>query len=124
MNLERRIETFGAEKIFIAVFIVFGVMICFMRPPYQLMDEINHLPRAWQISEGIFLSPTMTIREFAGLGDLRARKIFDLSIAPADVWEDKVYVAEIPVSFLPDNFINDLNHKHLFFQEDCGFHIA
>lgn len=112
MNLERRIETFGAEKIFIAVFIVFGVMICFMRPPYQLMDEINHLPRAWQISEGIFLSPTMTIREFAGLGDLRARKIFDLSIAPANAWEDKIYVAEVPVSFLPDDFITDPNHKH------------
>ncbi len=112
MNLERRIETFGAEKIFIAVFIVFGVMILFMRPPYQLMDEINHLPRAWQISEGVFLSPTMTIRDFAGLGDLRARKIFDLSIAPADAWNDKVYVAEVPVSFLPDKFITDANHKH------------
>ena len=112
MNLERRIETFGAEKIFIAVFIVFGVMILFMRPPYQLMDEINHLPRAWQISEGVFLSPTMTIRDFAGLGDLRARKIFCLDGAPADAWNDKVYVAEVPVSFLPDKFITDANHKH------------
>ena len=111
-NLERRLEIFGAEKIFIALFFLFGVMILFTRPPYQLMDEINHFPRAWQISEGIFLSPTMTIREFKDLGDLRAKKIFCLDGAPADALDDKIYVAEVPVSFLPDEFILNPNDRH------------
>ncbi len=105
-------ENFGAEKIFVAIFFFFGVMILFMRPPFQLMDEINHFPRAWQISEGIFLSPTMTIREFEGGGDFQSKKIFDLNRAPADAWDDKIYIAEVPVSFLPDAFIVDANHRH------------
>ena len=111
-NFERRLENFGAEKIFIALFFFFGVMILFTRPPYQLMDEINHFPRAWQISEGIFFSPTMTIREFKDSGDLQAKKIFCLDGAPADASDDKIYIAEMPVSFLPDEFILDANERH------------
>ena len=111
-SLERRIENFGAEKIFIALFVLFGVTTLLMRPPYQLMDEINHLPRAWQISEGIFLSPTMTIGDFVNGADVRSKKIFSLSQASADAWGDKVYFAEMPVSFLPDDFIVDANYKH------------
>ena len=111
-NLEQRLENFGAEKIFIALFFLFGLMILFMRPPYQLMDEINHFPRAWQISEGIFFSPTMTIREFKDLGDLQAKKIFCLDGVPVDALDDKVYIAEMPVSFLPDEFILDANDRH------------
>lgn len=111
-SLERRIEHFGAEKIFIALFVLFGVMILFMRPPYQLMDEINHLPRAWQISEGIFLSPTITIGDFVNGADVRSKKIFNLNQAPADALNDKVYFAEMPVSFLPDDFIINANYKH------------
>ena len=110
--LEQRIEHFGAEKIFIALFVLFGVMILFTRPPYQLMDEINHFPRAWQISEGIFLSPTITIGEFNDAADFQSKKIFVLSAAPADALNDKVYFAEMPVSFLPDDFIADAHHKH------------
>ncbi|MBR6888956.1 MAG: DUF2142 domain-containing protein [Selenomonadaceae bacterium] len=111
-RLEQRLENFGAEKIFVAVFIIFGVIILFMRPPYQLMDEINHFPRAWQISEGIFLSPTMTIREFKDAGNFQSKKIFCLDGAPADALDDKIYIAEIPVSFLPDAFVVDANERH------------
>ncbi|MBQ6296459.1 MAG: DUF2142 domain-containing protein [Selenomonadaceae bacterium] len=111
-SFEQRIEKFGVEKIFIVIFLLFGVIILFMRPPYQLMDEINHFPRAWQISEGIFLSPTMTIGDYKNGGDFRAKKIFSLNRAPADALEDKIYIAEIPVSFLPDNFIFNANNRH------------
>ena len=110
-RLEQRLENFGAEKIFVAIFLFFGVITLFMRPPYQLMDEINHFPRAWQISEGIFLSPTMTIREFKDAGNFQAKKIFCLDGAPADVWDDKIYIAEIPVSFLPDELIVNPNGR-------------
>ena len=111
-NLERRLENFGVEKIFIGIFLLFGVMILFMRPPYQLMDEINHLPRAWQISEGIFLSPTTTIGDFVNGADYRSKKIFNLRKAPADALNDKIYVAEMPVSLLLDDFIVNANHRH------------
>ena len=111
-SLEQRLENFGAEKIFIGIFLFFGVMILFMRPPYQLMDEINHFPRAWQISEGIFLSPTMTIGDYKNGGDFRAKKIFCLDRAPADSLDDKIYIAEVPVSFLSDDFIVNPNKRH------------
>ena len=109
-SLEQRIEKFGAEKIFIAIFLFFGVMILFMRPPYQLMDEINHIPRAWQISQGIFLSPTMTLGEFQK-ADFRSKKIFYLH-PPDDALNDKTYFAEFPVSFLSDDFIANSNKKY------------
>lgn len=109
-SLEQRIKNFGAEKIFVALFLFVGVMILFTRPPYQLMDEINHFARTWQISEGIFLSPTTTIGDFMR-GDHRSKKIFSL-MPPDDALNDKVYVAEMPASFLPDAFIVDANHKH------------
>ena len=112
-RLEQRLENFGAEKIFIAIFFFFGVIILFMRPPYQLMDEINHFPRAWQISEGIFLSPTMTIGDYKKSENFRAKKIFFLSeIAPPDTLKDKMYFAEVPASFLHDDFITDVNNRH------------
>ena len=111
MKLERRLESFGAEKIFVALFLFFGAIICFMRPPYQLMDEINHLPRVWQISQGIFFSPTMELGEFIN-GDHRSKKIFTFPNLPADVQSNRVNVAEMPTSLLPDDFITDANRKH------------
>ena len=98
--IEQRLEKFGAEKIFVAVFLIFGAINCFARPPYQLMDEINHFARAWQISEGIFLSQTLTIGEFLRGEDFNAKKLFNLEYAPPDALNDKIYFAEVPVSFL------------------------
>lgn len=98
-NLEQRIETFGAEKIFIAVFIVFGVIICFMRPPYRLMDEPVHFARAWQISEGIFLSPTNT------QGNERN---FGWKNNSPDAATEKLYSASVPSSLVPDKFMFEI----------------
>ena len=76
------------------------------------MDEINHFARTWQISEGIFLSPTTTIGDFMR-GDHRSKKIFSFDdTAPPDVWRDKIYIAEVPASFLQEVFIADANNKH------------
>ena len=55
----------------------------------------------------------MSIRDFANAGDFQSKKIFDLSaLAPADALDDKVYVAEMPASFLPDAFIVNANYRH------------
>lgn len=98
-SLEQRIEAFGAEKIFIAVFIVFGVMICFMRPPYRLMDEPVHFARAWQISEGIFLSPTKTQGK---------ERNFGWKNHSPEAATEKLYSASLPVSFVPDKFLFEI----------------
>ncbi|MBQ6005386.1 MAG: DUF2142 domain-containing protein [Selenomonadaceae bacterium] len=98
-NLERRLENFGAEKIFIAVFLIFGVMILFMRPPYRLMDEPVHFARAWQISEGIFLSPL----KIQGV-----EKNFGWKNCSPDAATEKLYSASVPASLVPDKFIFDV----------------
>ena len=98
-TLERRLENFGAEKIFIAVFLIFGVMILFMRPPYRLMDEPVHFARAWQISEGIFLSP---------LKIQGAEKNFGWQNCSPDAATEKLYSASVPASLVPDKFIFDV----------------
>ena len=98
-NLEQRIEKFGAEKIFIGIFLFFGVMILFMRPPYRLMDEPVHFARVWQISEGIFLSP---------LKIQGAEKNFGWKNRSPDAATEKMYVASVPSSLVPDELIFDI----------------
>jgi len=98
-NFEQRIENFGAEKIFIAVFLFFGLMILFMRPPYRLMDEPVHFARAWQISEGIFLSPLKT---------QLPEKNFGWKNRSPEAATEKMYAASVPSSLVPDEFIFDI----------------
>ncbi|MBR0061020.1 MAG: DUF2142 domain-containing protein, partial [Selenomonadaceae bacterium] len=125
--IEQRLEKFGTEKIFIVVFLIFGAINCFARPPYQLMDEINHFARAWQISEGIFLSPTTTLGDYLSGEDFNAKKIFNLKNAPADALDDKIYFAEVPVSFLINASTVDAENKrviHAFSLEDMEKFLA
>ena len=100
-RLEQRLENFGAEKIFVAIFFFFGVMILFMRPPYRLMDEPVHLARAWQISEGIFLSPTKI--QTSG-----AEKNFGWENRSPEAATEKMYVASLPSSLVPDEFLFEI----------------
>ena len=101
-SLEQRIEQVGAEKIFIVLFVLFGVMISFTRPPYRLMDEPVHLARAWQISEGIFLSPVAkqddVLKTIAG-GN---KKSFGWENRSPDAATEKMYAASVPLSLIPD----------------------
>ncbi|MBR0260683.1 MAG: DUF2142 domain-containing protein [Selenomonadaceae bacterium] len=98
-SLEQRIEKFGAEKIFIGIFLFFGLMILFMRPPYRLMDEPVHFARAWQISEGIFLSPLKT---------QLPEKNFGWENRSPEAATEKMYSASVPSSLIPDEFIFDI----------------
>ena len=95
-QLEQWLENFGAEKIFIAIFLFFGLMILFMRPPYRLMDEPVHFARAWQISEGIFLSP---LKIYDG------EKNFGWENRSPEAATEKMYSASVPSSLVPAEFI-------------------
>lgn len=107
-SLEQRIEHFGAEKIFIVLFVLFGVMILFTRPPYRLMDEPLHMARAWQISEGIFLSPPAkqddVLKTIAG-GN---KKSFGWENCSPDAAAEKMYAASVPLSLVPDEFLFEI----------------
>ena len=100
-RLEQRLEKFGAEKIFIGLFLFFGVMILFMRPPYRLMDEPVHFARAWQISEGIFFSPT----KIQTPGD---EINFGWENRSPEAATEKLYFASLPASLIPDEFIFEI----------------
>lgn len=94
--IEQRLEKFGTEKIFVAVFLIFGAINCFVRPPYQLMDEAVHFARVWQISEGIFISP---LKVYDG------EENFGWKNYSPDAAREKLYAASLPSSLVPDEFI-------------------
>jgi len=106
--IEQRIESFGAEKIFIALFLFFGLMICLMRPPYRLMDEPVHFARAWQISEGIFISPLAAQDEVLKTLTGNNQKSFGWKNLSSAASTEKMYTASLPVSLVPDKFIFDV----------------
>lgn len=107
-SLERRIEHFGAEKIFIALFVLFGVMILLTRPPYRLMDEPVHMARAWQISEGNFLSPTGSRDDVLKTVTGDNKKSFGWTNRSPEAATEKLFTASVPVSLIPDEFIFDV----------------
>ena len=101
-RLEQWLENFGAEKIFITLFFLFGVIILFMRPPYRLMDEPVHFARAWQISEGIFLSPLKTQTEQG------PDRNFGWKNLSPEAATEKMYAASVPASLIPDEFLFEI----------------
>ena len=53
---ERRLETWGMHKVYFVFMIAFGIVLTFVTPIYHVPDEMNHIARAYQISEGGFFS--------------------------------------------------------------------
>ncbi len=47
MNL----ENLAAEKIFLIISFIFGLLFIFFIPPFQGNDEVNHFSRAYQLSQ-------------------------------------------------------------------------
>ena len=105
-SVETRMEHFGAEKIFIVLFLIFGLMTLFMRPPYRLMDEPVHFARTWQISEGIFLSPLDTQPNVSAM--THGKKNFGWENLSPYADTEKLYTASVPVSLLPDEFLFEI----------------
>lgn len=80
-----RESTSGLKWLYLGLMLFAGTVLVFLTPVYQLPDSQNHFMRAWQISEGIFLSP----HEERGDGKS------DLT-------------AEVPAVFLQEKFTFDL----------------
>lgn len=54
------------EKLFAAVFVVFGLLFIFIIPPFQNPDEQMHFYRSYQLSEGRMLSQTQDGKVYGG----------------------------------------------------------
>lgn len=65
-KLLARIERVRAENFFLAIGLLFGVSTALITPPFQSPDEPNHFARAFQVSEGGFLSERRAIPKDAG----------------------------------------------------------
>ena len=56
MFFKKGIIHLRAENIFLLFSIVFGFLFAVITPPFQVPDEVNHLYRAYQVSDGKFIS--------------------------------------------------------------------
>ncbi|MCB4756389.1 MAG: DUF2142 domain-containing protein [Elusimicrobia bacterium] len=68
------------EKIFLLVSLLFGIPLCFITPPFQVPDEVNHFFRAYQISQGQLI----TVREGDQLGGWIPKSLFDTASATTE----------------------------------------
>ena len=109
-NLERNFELVA-----VGLILIFAIAVRIVTPPYQVADEINHFARAWQISEGKFLSTTAEVRAIER-GDnpttkdqvrwsCRGQKV------TLNVEDEKFFVAETPRSMMPSEFTLDVVNK-------------
>ena len=94
--------------IFVALFVLFGAAICFVRPPYQLSDEANSFARVWQVSEGIFVSPVGTQDEVSRSLTGDNRKSFGWVNRSPEAATEKLFTANVPAALVPDEFMFDV----------------
>ena len=56
---EQWLQRIGARTLYIVLMLLFGTAMLLVTPPYQVPDEPMHVFRAWQVSEGVFISPVV-----------------------------------------------------------------
>lgn len=103
------------ELISVCLLIIFAVLIRLATPPYQVADEINHFARAWQISEGKFLSETAQVRTIERGDNPTTKDQVRWSCRGQRVTlkaeDEKFFVAEAPRSMMPPEFALDVVNK-------------
>ncbi len=55
------------EAVFVILASIFGLVIMFITPPFQVPDELNHFFRAYQIAEGQFLPQKIDEKHYGGV---------------------------------------------------------
>ena len=64
LGLGVKLSLLAPEKVFLVVGLLVGTLVSYFYPPFAGPDELNHLRRAYQVSEGSILSERMG--EYAG----------------------------------------------------------
>jgi len=122
-NLVRQTEKIGFEWIAFFVILFFGICLRIFTPPFQLLDEIQHFPRAWQVSEGIFLSETEKVRSIEQGDNPMAKNVMKLigdenGRLPLRNEDEKFLVAVVPSSMMPADYAIDAAVKLNFMTVD------
>jgi len=105
-KLERRIENIGFEKAAFYLILFFGICLRIVTPPFQTLDEINHLTRAWQVSEGIFCSPAEEFRKVESGNNPTTKSLLHWALNGKESVslhneDEKFLVAVVPGSMTP-----------------------
>ena len=96
-----KIQKWRTDLIYFFMLIFFGILLAFLTPPYQVPDEPNHFYRAYQISEGIFRSPSVET------SDINGEKIYYCAEIPNS--QNSLYAAGIA----PHGIIDGRNYFSL-----------
>ncbi|MBE8954589.1 MAG: DUF2142 domain-containing protein [Quinella sp. 2Q5] len=103
------------EVLAAVLLMTFGLLVRIVTPPYQLADEINHFARAWQISQGKFLSPTIEVRAIERGDNPTTRDQIRWSCRGGRVTlkaeDEEFFAAEVPRSLMPSEFAIDVVNK-------------
>ncbi len=123
INFERVLtENFAA--ITFCLIIIFGVAIRIVTPPYQVADEINHFARAWQVSEGKLLAQTEQVRLIEDGDNPTTKNQVGWSCKGGRVTlhdeGEKFFVAEVPRSLMPPEFVADIINKYHLIKFDMA----
>ena len=103
------------EWLAFCLILFFGICLRIVTPPFQTSDEVQHFTRAWQVSEGKFLSPAARVRDIESgnnpitLGVVRwasGREKFNLHNE-----DEKFLIAEVPRALMPYDFTIDFANK-------------
>ena len=114
-NLERKIEAVGFEVVAVGLILIFATLVRIVTPPYQVADEINHFARAWQVSQGKFLSETAKVRTIEHGDNPTTKDQVRWSCQGGKVTlnaeDEEFFVAETPRSMMPPEFVLDVVNK-------------
>ena len=104
-KIECKIEKVGFEKVAVFFILFFGICLRIVTPPYQVADEIFHFPRAWQISECKFISPSVSVRNAENSDNPALKKIIQAYIKEGKLYlhdeDEKLLLTEAPHSMIP-----------------------
>jgi len=115
-KLERRIENIGFEKAAFYLILFFGICLRIVTPPFQTLDEINHLTRAWQVSEGIFCSPAEEFRKVESGNNPTTKSLLHWALNGKESVslhneDEKFLVAVVPGSMTPPYYAIEFENK-------------
>ena len=116
-SVENKINAIGLEYIYVICALLFGITVCILTPPYQVMDEDAHFCRAWQISAGTVIPSVLSVQEVIDGDNPSAKALFNLGlelgkqnggagVMTAELSERKFFFAQVPKSMVSDHIFN------------------
>ena len=113
------------EQVAFLAILFFGICLRIVTPPFQVVDEINHFGRAWQVSENNFFGESEEVRDVEKGNNPITKRYFrfvtQADKIPLHHENEKFLTAKIPSSMIPAEF-EDINNK--FTADVCNMSVA